>query len=68
MAGKDEQYSVIVLDPEGKDISNCRPARARILLARGRAEVVSKKPMTIRLKDINHPSVKGKAISSKRKR
>ena len=41
--------TVQVIDPEGKPLNRCHPARARELLKKQRAEVVSRTPYTIRL-------------------
>ena len=42
---------VFVLDPDRKPLDPCSPARARILLAKGRAAVFRRYPFTIILKD-----------------
>jgi len=42
-------YTVQVIDYDGTPLRPCRPARARLLLMRGRAEIMSYKPFTIRL-------------------
>ncbi|MBA2947651.1 RNA-guided endonuclease IscB [Streptomyces himalayensis] len=42
---------VFVLDRRGVPLTPCHPARARILLAKGRAAVVRHTPFVIRLKD-----------------
>lgn len=43
------EYSVAVLDKDGKLLNNCRPARARMLLESKKALLISKQPLKIRL-------------------
>jgi len=42
-------YSVIVMDCNGEQLNPCRPVRARILLKKGKAKVISTEPFRIRL-------------------
>lgn len=46
-----EHVHVFVLDKNGKPLDPCHPARARKLLAKGRAVVVNMTPFVIRVKD-----------------
>ena len=48
---KTEHPQVLVLDRHGKPLMPCHPARARQLLANGRARVANLEPFTIRLID-----------------
>lgn len=48
---KREHARVFVLDKHGKPLDPCHPARARKMLAKGRAVVVKVTPFVIRLKD-----------------
>ncbi|MFG3037823.1 RNA-guided endonuclease IscB [Streptomyces sp. NPDC048330] len=47
-------HRVFVLSRDGLPLMPCHPARARALLARGRAVVARHTPFTIRLKDRSH--------------
>lgn len=46
---KKTEYSVTVLAPSGEQLNPCRPARARILLKKGKAKVMSTEPFMIQL-------------------
>lgn len=48
---KESQAYVFVLDTHGVPLQPCSPARARKLLAKGRAVIARRTPFTIRLKD-----------------
>lgn len=48
---------VFVLDSSNRPLTPCHPARARMLLARGGAEVAARTPFTIRLKEARPDAV-----------
>ena len=50
-AGREAHASVFVLSKDGSPLDPCHPARARKLLAQGRAVVSRRVPFVIRLKD-----------------
>ena len=49
LMGQPLVYTVIVKDANGCELEKCRPARARILLRKGRARLLCLHPLTIQI-------------------